>query len=280
MDFGHGAFLFVFAIVVGAYGTLVGAGGGFLIVPMLLLTFDLTPAAAAGTSLLAVFFNGVSAAISYARQRRIDYAMGVTFAIASVPGSVVGAYLSEYFSGRAFTIAFGSLLVGLAIFMNARPREARLVAREEVEAITPPKRWYVRRRLLDATGQSHHYEYHQPAGLILSVAIGLLSSSLGIGAGFIYVPLMVYFFGVPLYLATATTMFILAISSFAGSISHFILGNVLVEFALLLSVGVIIGAQIGARISVYLKGPWIVRLLSIALVAAGLRLIVRGFQAS
>ena len=75
-----------FGLLVGAYGTLIGAGGGFLIVPMLLLVFKLPPALAAGTSLAVVFLNAVAGSASYARQKRIDYRAGLWFARRDAPG--------------------------------------------------------------------------------------------------------------------------------------------------------------------------------------------------
>lgn len=278
LDLIRGIFLFVFAVFVGGYGALVGAGGGFLIVPMLLMVFNLPSNVAAGTSLLAVFFTGVSGALSYARQKRIDYHTGLRFAVASMPGAFLGGYLSTLVSGPGFTIAFGALLVLLAVFMVARPRDAELAAVEESGGARPLSRWYIERALVDAVGKSYRYRYHQPSGLALSALLGLVTSILGIGGGIVYVPMMVYLFGVPVAVATATATLILVVSAAVGSVSHIIFGNVLFGFAIIMGAGVIIGAQIGARLSARLQGPWIIRLLALALIVAGARLLLRGLQ--
>ena len=277
---GQAVFLFVFAAAVGTYGTLVGAGGGFLIVPMLLLIFDTPFQIAVGTSLLVVFFNAVSGTLSYARQKRVDYKTAFRFAAATLPGAIVGAYLAELFAGRFFIILFGCLLVLLAIFMSLKPREARLAALEDIDAALPLKAWHTRRHLVDATGQRYYYTYHEPGGLLLSVGVGFLSSTFGIGGGIIHVPALVYLFAFPTHVATATSMFILMVSALVGSVSHILLGNVRFEFAFVMAVGVIAGAQLGARVSKRLRGPWIVRLLALALVVGGFRLILRGLQLS
>src|SRR3990172_7069262 len=114
----------VFGLFVGAYGTLIGAGGGFLMVPMFLLVYGATPQNAVGTSLAVVFLNAVSGTISYARQKRIDYRTGVRFAIATLPGAAIGAYLSSYLTSGFFNLVFGLLLVATALFLIVRP-EAR-----------------------------------------------------------------------------------------------------------------------------------------------------------
>jgi uncharacterized membrane protein YfcA len=283
IETGHALFLLIFAVGVGVYGTLVGAGGGFLIVPMLLLAFtgppyNFTPQEAAGTSLFAVFLNGVSGTVTYAQQRRIDFQSGWYFSLTSVPGSILGAYVGRFFTSAAFVLSFGALLIALAAFMILRPAEARIVAAEEAEAAVPPRRWYVQRRIFDRLGQEHSYEYHQPGGMALSFLIGMLGSILGIGGGPIIVPSLLYLFSFPAYIATATSTFIVAVSSFSGTVSHLGLGNVRLTFALILGVGVIAGAQIGARLSTRLRGPWLIRLLSIALIIAGGRLILRGLE--
>src|SRR5205823_13350244 len=82
------------AFIAGAYGTLIGGGGGFLLVPFLLVTRpDLTPASITTISLGAVLFNGLSGALAYARLGRIDYRSGLIFAAATVPAAAVGALL-------------------------------------------------------------------------------------------------------------------------------------------------------------------------------------------
>jgi len=86
--------------LVGALGTLIGAGGGFLLVPLLILAYRLPPADAVGTSLALVFLNALSGTVAYLRQRRVDLSLGWKFAVATVPGAVGGAFLT-----RALTLA-------------------------------------------------------------------------------------------------------------------------------------------------------------------------------
>src|SRR5438094_763257 len=97
---------------VGAYGTLIGAGGGFLLVPALLLLFPTArPTTITSISLAVVFFNAVSGSIAYARDRRIDYRTGLIFAAATVPGAVLGAIAVGYVPRALFDGLFGLLLI-------------------------------------------------------------------------------------------------------------------------------------------------------------------------
>ena len=242
--------LVAFGVLVGTYGTLIGAGGGFLIVPMLLLVWKLPPAQAAGTSLAVVFLNAVAGSISYARLKRIDYRAGLWFAAATLPGAVAGAFLSRFFSGRAFNVTFASVLLLVAAFLIWKPVRA------------------------SDTGDRHSYSL--PLGIGISFAIGFMSSALGIGGGIFHVPAMIHLLSFPAPIAAATSTFILAISSLVGAGTHVSLGNVLAVPAALMGVGVIAGSQIGAATARKVKGAVVVRLLSLALVAVAVRLLIRG----
>jgi uncharacterized membrane protein YfcA len=266
--------LVAFGLVVGVYGTMVGAGGGFLIVPVLLLVWHLPPALAAGTSLTVVFFNATAGSFSYAKQGRVDYKSGILLALPTLPGSVAGAFLAKYFSGRAFDLVFAVLLMLVAGLLLWKP-----VGQGEGGGDRPvtsnPAWWRMERSLTDKSGHQYHYQYNLMYGLVLSFFVGFLSSILGIGGGIIHVPALIHLLGFPSHLAAATSHFILAISSLVGAGTHVAIGDVLFGPAALMGIGVIYGAQIGARVAKQAKGAVTVRLLSIALIAVAIRLLMR-----
>ena len=107
----------VLGIGVGTVGALLGLGGGFILVPIFMLfmiaphgsTFT-TVQQVVGTSLFAVFCNAISGTFAYIRQRRILMRAAVPFALATLPGAFLGGYLSEWFSGPGFSLAFGRLM--------------------------------------------------------------------------------------------------------------------------------------------------------------------------
>ncbi len=262
------ALLAAFGVVVGCYGTLIGAGGGFLMVPVMLLILGMTPQRAVGTSLAVVFLNALSGTLSYLRQGRVDVSTGWQFALATVPGSILGAFLSVFLTTRVFQLVFGLMLIGLSLFLVFRPGgEAELVIPGSVG------RFDVHRRLVDAHGVTYTYSYNRICGLLLSFGVGFLSSIFGIGGGVIHVPAMVHLFGFPAHVASATSHFILAVSSSVGAATHLGLGHVDLWTAVPLGLGAIFGAQLGAALSRRLRGSIIVRLLSLALALVGLRLL-------
>src|ERR1043165_7803807 len=130
---------------------MVGAGGGFLIVPVLLLVWHLPPARAAGTSLSVVFLNATAGSFSYAKQGRIDYKSGILLALPTLPGSVAGAFFAERMSGRGFDVTFAVLLLLVAALLIWKPtgRADAATVSHEAEA---RGWWHMRRKLTDKSG--------------------------------------------------------------------------------------------------------------------------------
>jgi uncharacterized membrane protein YfcA len=112
-------------------------------------------------------------------------------------------------------------------------------------------------------------------GALVSTAFGFLSSFLGIGGGILYVPALVYLLRVPVHVATATSLFVLMITAFAGSATHFVSGlfHTGTARAVALSIGAVVGAQAGAVLSQKIQGQWIIRSLALALGLVGIRLL-------
>jgi uncharacterized membrane protein YfcA len=251
---------------VGTFGTLVGAGGGFILTPILLLLYPGEPAKVlTAISLTVVFFNAASGSIAYARQRRIDYASGWRFAMATLPGSVAGALVVQYAPRRVFDLIMAALLTGLGLWLVIWASRARL-----------PGGRLVRRRLADRAGMVFNYRVALYRGIAYSLAIGFLSSFLGIGGGPFNVPVLFGLLGFPIHVATATSQFILMFMSATGVVTHVVEGSFLhameIRRALSLSAGVVVGAQIGAFVSRRTSGSTIQRLLALGLLAIAARL--------
>ena len=258
-------------IGVGAYGTLIGAGGGFVLMPVLLLLFPKQNAELlTSISLAVVFFNALSGSQAYGLMKRIDYRSGLLFSLATIPGAVVGALNTAYVPRRLFDIIFGVLLVAGSAFLAGRSHRQRADH-------GPPRsgRFNTSRHLVDVHGKVYDYSYNYLTGLIISAFVGYVSSFLGIGGGIIHVPALSYLLGFPIHIATATSHFILAIMALTGTMVHIFTGAFThgVHRTVALAIGVLIGAQIGARLSEKIQGNWIIRGLSIALGIVGLRIL-------
>ena len=261
---------------IGTIGTLIGAGGGFILLPVLAVLSPLEPTGTlTATSLAVVAANATSGAIAYGRQRRIDYRSGIRFAIATLPGSVAGALLARSIPRGPFDLAFALVLFALAIVV--------VRARSDQEPPVPEGRAWgsVSRELVDAQGTVHRYHVRMPLGMAISFVIGFASSLLGIGGGFIHVPALIAVLGFPVHIATATSHFVLAVMATVGTVTHILAGDLDTTWprAVYLGLGAVIGAQAGARLSRRVRGALIVRILAVALVIVAFRLALQGLFA-
>src|SRR5438105_91171 len=111
-------------LALGTFGTIIGAGGGFLLVPVLLL-LGWPHEQAAATSLFMVTANAATGSVAYWRQGRIDLASGWRSAAATVPGALIGPLIAHAISGPLFSALFGLLLLGLATYLFRNPERRR-----------------------------------------------------------------------------------------------------------------------------------------------------------
>lgn len=245
-------FYLLLGIVTGTFGTLVGLGGGIILIPVFLLVFGWSAQNVVATSLCVVFFNALSGTIAYIRQNKVYYDAAIRFAVCTIPSALLGSYAAHFFTGDTFRTVFGCFMIAAALFLAYRRK--KVVPVRDFDAKT--------------------FTYNRKLGMSASVGAGFLSSVLGIGGGIVHVPVMIYALGFPAHVAAATSTFVLAVSSLVGVISHFALGHVLLVPALAVGIGAVIGAQLGARISKNTKPTSIMNLLTIAQIIVGIQLIL------
>ena len=254
------AILFGLGLGIGALGTLIGAGGGWMIVPILLLGYGFAPQQAVGTSLAVVFLNALSGSIAYMAQRRVLYRMGTAFAAATIPGALLCAWLVQYLNSKWFSVLFGLFLLFISAFLLRgqqllfRRSAVRSVPGADVQSLRSPV---------------------MRLGMLLSALVGILSSVFGVGGGIVHVPFLIVVLGIPVHTATATSHFVLAITSLAGCLTFFSQGQVNLAVAASMGAGVLIGAQGGAILSRRMRSEPIRRILAIALAVFAVRLILR-----
>jgi len=259
-------------LIAGTWGSLIGAGGGFLIVPILLfLNRDLSAAGATAVSLIAVFANGLSGALTYARLRLIDYGLGILFVVATLPGAVAGALLVNHIDMGPFQVIFGSLLGIVGIYLFIKPSYSRLAAVDAGKS----------RQLTDAKGQQYRYSASRPLGTVITFFVGFLASMLGVGGGIFSVPAFVTLLGIPIQVATATSQFMLVGTSLVASVTNVLEGDLQGWWAaaIALSIGSLAGGQIGPRIAQKFGSIWLSRALSAGLLLVAVRLVWNGLSA-
>ncbi|WP_148882348.1 sulfite exporter TauE/SafE family protein [Thermococcus aciditolerans] len=241
---------FAVGVFIGILAALFGLGGGFLIVPTLnFLGVEIHHAV--GTSSAAVVFTSLSSAIAYSRQKRIHYKVGLLLASTAVIGAYIGAWLTSFISAAQLKVIFGLALVIVAVRIyrkkTAEPSEVKL---EEVEV---------------------NYKLVPIGGFFAGIASGLL----GVGGGIINVPFLTYL-GLPIHYAVATSSFAIVFTATAGALKHYAMGNVETQWLVLLVPGLIIGAQLGARIAKRTRASSLKRAFAVVMALLALRMILKG----
>ena len=259
--------LSLIAFFVGIIAAMIGIGGGAFIVPVLCLIFDLEPHVAFGTSLATIIFTSLSSTIIYSRQKKIDYSVGLVLAIATIPGAFVGAYLTTVIESRLLGLIFGFFLVFVALRMTAKFGFCKFGFPRISDS------WH--RKIVDSDGKIFEYDINIGLGLALSFFGGFSSGLLGIGGGSVMVPRMCLVMNMPMHVAVATSMFIMIFTSISGVATHISFGNVLFEYVVLLSIGVIFGAQLGAYFSKRVSAKNLRRIFGVVLLLVSVRMILK-----
>ncbi len=233
--------------VAGVLGSMIGLGGGIIVVPV--LTFaGFGPSLAVSNSLFAAFSNAAASTISYSRQKRIEYSIGLKLGLLAIPGTVLGALISSDVAPGVFKILFALVLISCSIYIFLRKK------------IETKEQNYSKQIMILAIGGSFF--------------AGIISSFFGIGGGIIFVPLMVVAMGMGMKNAAPTSQFILLFVSFSGLVTHSFLGHPDFYQALLLSAGAFAGGLIGARLSLEIKERSLQILVSVVIIAAAIKLFI------
>lgn len=243
---------------VGAFGTMIGAGGGFILVPILMA---LHPAFSSeqitAVSLLCVAINASSGSLSYLMQKKVHLKAAFIFIMAGLPGVWLGTTLTRAIPRERFQGIFGVSLVLISLFLLWRSSRTQHKLSEEHQFSITNKQYFL--------------------GGLISIFVGVLASFLGIGGGIIHVPLLIHWIKFPVHLATGTSHLILAVTAIAAVATHYFHSDYPqdVFFMWPLGIGMLVGAQIGAKYSSKLKGAFILKALYFAVLLVGVRLIIR-----
>ena len=231
----------------GVLGSIVGLGGGIIAVPA--MTFaGFPPTLAASNSLFAAFSNSIASTISYAKQKRVEFGIGIKLGLMCIPGTVLGAFVSDVMTPTAFQILFAFVLIASAVYIFLK-------------------------RAVDEK------PYNKTALMMIfsagaSFFAGIISSLFGIGGGIVFVPLMVIGIGIPMRRAAPTAQLVLIFASLSGLLVHSALGHPDYLQALFLAMGAFAGGLLGARLSLEIKERKLKILVTVVLLAAAIKLII------
>jgi uncharacterized membrane protein YfcA len=209
------------SLIIGLVLGTLGGGGAILTLPLLVYVAGAPTRPAIATSLFVVGATSVVGAVIHARARAVVWRVGVLFGAAAMAGAFAGGRLAHYLPAQVLLVAFAAVMLVTAVAMlrktSVRP--------------APPAN--------PAAGRA----------LLLGAAVGLVSGVVGAGGGFLIVPALTIFGGLAMRQAVGTSLFVIALQSFAGFAGH--VTDVEIDWALVgvVTAPAVIGATAGALLA-------------------------------
>ncbi|MFP2897977.1 sulfite exporter TauE/SafE family protein [Corallococcus sp. 4LFB] len=238
----------------GLLGSLLGLGGGLILIPVLTLVLKVDIRYAVGASIVSVIATSSGAAAAYVRDGLANMRVAMFLEVATVAGAVTGAMLAGMVGGRALYFLFGAVMAYSALAMLRKLREDGS-PREEPPPDALADRLALHGSYYDvSTGGEVAYRVHRPlVGLGLMYVAGTVSGLLGIGSGALKVPAMDLAMGLPIKVSTATSNFMIGVTAAASAGIYFARGDIDPFIAGPVCVGVTLGAFAGSRYLTKLK---------------------------
>ncbi|MBO0778412.1 MAG: sulfite exporter TauE/SafE family protein [Ktedonobacteraceae bacterium] len=268
-------FIFTGAALAGLLGSLVGLGGGILIVPMLTLLFGLPIQYAIGASIIAVIATSSGAAAAYVRDHLTNIRIGMFLELATTTGAISGAFLAGLVAPALLGIIFGIILL-----ISAVPLVCKIG--EELP------RGVINDRLANTLALASSYPDHRlkqevpyqvtrtPLGFVMMYVAGLISGLLGIGSGTLKVLAMDTVMRLPLKVSTTTSNLMIGVTAAASAGIYFARGDVLPLVAAPVALGILLGALVGARLLQRMSNKALRILFVPVLVVVAFEMILKG----
>ncbi len=242
-------------MLAGAFGAMLGLGGGVILVPLLTLAFDLPLTVAVGTSLVCVIATSNGGAAVNLAAGRADVRLGLVLAAGTVVGAITGAVLAGILPERVLAGLFAAVLAYTTVAMLRGLRRASSGDEERVDPTVS-----------DGASAPAYRSRRLPLAVGGSFAAGNISGLLGIGGGVVIVPLIHLGMKAPMQVAVATSNYMIGITGAAGAYAYLLRGDVDPRQAAPVVLGVVAGSALGARIASRIRGTWLV--VSFAVVLA------------
>jgi uncharacterized membrane protein YfcA/uncharacterized membrane protein len=267
--------IFLGSIAAGLLGSLIGLGGGILIVPLLTLVFKLPITFAIGVSIISVIATSSGAAVAYVRDHLTNMRIGMFLELGTTLGAISGAFLAAFLAPELLSIIFGVIL-----FISAAPLVFKIG--EELPDAVKNDRWANWLRLNGTYPDRHlgrdisYQVTHTPLGLGMMYVAGLISGLLGIGSGTFKVIALDSLMQLPLKVSTTTSNFMIGVTAAASAGIYFSRGEIPPLVAAPVALGVLAGALVGTRLLTHMSNKML-RLIFIPVIAAtALEMILHG----
>jgi uncharacterized protein len=254
----------------GAFGSMVGLGGGIFIIPGLVLFLKVPVHSAIGASLLGVVATSTTSAAAYLKQDLSNVKLGMTLETMTVGGALAGGIVGATLSKTVLSAIFGAVMICVSVYMGVRQRVVKPppVAHEDIGLLGDSYED-------SATGEVVSYRVHRlPTGLGASLVAGVVSGLLGVGGGFMKVPVMVVSMKVPVRAAVATSSMMIGVTACTSAAVYFTEGLVDPTVTVPVVLGVVAGAYLGSKLSLRVKSSVLTVVLAVVLFALAVQMLL------
>ncbi len=266
---------FVISLGAGAFGALLGLGGGVILVPLLTLWLGVDIHYAIGASIVAVIATSSGAAATYLRDGLANIRIAMFLEIGTTTGAIFGAFIAGYVTGPWLSIVF-AIVLAYSAFAMFRRRNAELPENVQMGPIAA---------FLHLSSEYHDVALNRLVqynvrgaryGLPLMFIAGAMSGLLGIGSGVLKVPAMDMAMKLPMKISTATSNFMIGVTAAASAGIYFLRGDIVPFIAAPVMMGVLIGAILGTRVMVQVKSSSIRRVFVVVMLFVAIQMLARG----
>lgn len=272
--------LIVAGLGAGLIGSLLGLGGGILIIPVLVLVLHVPMHTAIATSLLCVIATSSAAASRNVRRGIANVRLGVTLELATVAGAMLGSaiagLLAETTLMLIFAVAMLLMVPSMARGIEDEERESAAVGEEE--PVRPFHAAFDGAYYDPATDTHVEYRLRRfPVAVGVASVGGTLSGLLGIGGGIIKVPVLTMLCDVPMKAAAATSNFVIGVTAVASAIVYYSRGEVSPLISAASVLGVFAGSRIGSVISGRIHAERLRKVFAVVMMLVAIQLILKAY---
>lgn len=270
---GFVAVLFLASIGAGLVGSLVGLGGGVVVIPILTIGLGVDIHFAIGASIVSVIATSSGAAATYVKDKMTNLRIGMFLELGTTSGAIVGALIAAYVNSVILELVFGSILL-LSLLPLIRQIGEDIPKGAELEGLS--KRLSLTGTYEEIDGSTITYNATHPGqGLAGMVVAGLVSGLLGIGSGTFKVLSMDLAMKLPMKVSTTTSNFMIGVTAAASAGIYFVRGDVDPVIVAPVALGILIGAFVGARLLGRTRNPTVRKIFALVLAVAGAEMVLR-----
>jgi hypothetical protein len=273
----------VTGVLAGLIGSMVGLGGGIIVVPALTLILGVDMKSAISASLISLIATSAMSVMVYAKQEMIHYRLGLILCLATVIGSFSGSYMAVLLKADILMIVFALIQIAAVGMLIKRNFYLKPVIDETIlhAPIVKDGSFFS----LSGTAYSEHHHTHVPydvvrikAGFVISIFAGVLSGMLGVGGGVLQVPTMNVICKVPVKVSAATSSFMIGFTGLAGALIFFLFGKTDLVLTGSLVIGILAGAYAGAHWAVSIRTRTLTGILIAVLLVSATRFLIKAIE--